>query len=184
MLPYVTSYLRNATGDTSVSYTSVVWADNCSWIVTYAGIAFLGLLEQRLPRRVFFFIGIASFAVSYVGSYWAVQTSVAAFVAVFGIFQGVAQAILWPSAVNVALRWFPERKHVVGGIVMAGYGAGGLGFVYIWNYWKAFGQTFIRDDHFLALVGSCAGIFGAAGRPLWGWLAERIGSLMDKTGFH
>nr|KAG5708228.1 hypothetical protein BaRGS_021162 [Batillaria attramentaria] len=54
---------------------------------------------------------------------------------------------------------------------------GGLGFVYIWNYWKAYGQTFIRDDHFLALVGSCAGIVGAVARPLMGWMAQRIGSL-------
>ncbi|XP_076323954.1 apicoplast pyruvate carrier 1-like isoform X2 [Tachypleus tridentatus] len=42
--------------------------------------------------------------------------------------------------------------------------------------YKAFGQTFIFDDHFLAIVGSIASVFNSVGRIFWG-------SLQDKTSY-
>ncbi|XP_071530432.1 apicoplast pyruvate carrier 1-like [Panulirus ornatus] len=47
---------------------------------------------------------------------------------------------------------------------------------YINAMYKSFGQTFITDDHFLAVIGSLAAIFNAGGRIAWGYL-------MDKTSF-
>ena len=47
---------------------------------------------------------------------------------------------------------------------------------FINTMYKAFGQQFIRDDHFLAFVGSIASIFNAGGRLFWG-------NLFDKTSF-
>ncbi|XP_050740378.1 oxalate:formate antiporter-like isoform X4 [Eriocheir sinensis] len=41
---------------------------------------------------------------------------------------------------------------------------------------KSFGQTFIKDDHFLAVMVSLAAIFNASGRVVWG-------RLMDLTSF-
>ena len=43
---------------------------------------------------------------------------------------------------------------------------------YINSMYKAFGQTFIRDDHFLAVVGAFAAIFNSGGRVLWGYLCD------------
>ncbi|XP_066937813.1 uncharacterized MFS-type transporter YhjX-like isoform X2 [Macrobrachium rosenbergii] len=47
---------------------------------------------------------------------------------------------------------------------------------YINAMYKSFGQTFIRDDHFLAQIGSFAAVFNCIGRVVWG-------RLMDKTSF-
>uniref|UniRef100_A0A0P4W9N0 Major facilitator superfamily (MFS) profile domain-containing protein n=2 Tax=Scylla olivacea TaxID=85551 RepID=A0A0P4W9N0_SCYOL len=41
---------------------------------------------------------------------------------------------------------------------------------------KSFGQTFIKDDHFLAVIVSMAAVFNAGGRVVWG-------RLMDITSF-
>ncbi|XP_043193600.1 MFS-type transporter AFUA_1G00970-like [Amphibalanus amphitrite] len=38
--------------------------------------------------------------------------------------------------------------------------------------WKAFGQTFIRDDHFMELVGSGSLVLGLIGRLVWGVLCD------------
>lgn len=40
--------------------------------------------------------------------------------------------------------------------------------------YKTYGQTFISDDRFLAIVGSFASIFNGFGRIFWGYLADRI----------
>ncbi|XP_045159280.2 uncharacterized protein LOC123524833 isoform X1 [Mercenaria mercenaria] len=50
------------------------------------------------------------------------------------------------------------------------------GMQFINGLYKAYGLTFIDDDHFLALVGSLAAVFNCIGRPIWG-------AVMDKTGF-
>lgn len=47
---------------------------------------------------------------------------------------------------------------------------------FINTMYKAFGQEFIKDDHFLAFVGSIASIFNAGGRIIWG-------QLLDKSSF-
>lgn len=42
------------------------------------------------------------------------------------------------------------------------------------NFYKTFGQTFIKDDGFLSLVGSIAALFNAFGTFLWGFLIEKF----------
>jgi hypothetical protein len=44
---------------------------------------------------------------------------------------------------------------------------------FITTMYKAYGQTFIFDDRFLALVGGAASIFNSSGRVLWGHLADK-----------
>ncbi|XP_070207035.1 uncharacterized protein [Littorina saxatilis] len=52
-----------------------------------------------------------------------------------------------------------------------------LGFLFVLPFYKAYGFTFIRNDHFLSLVASFGSVFNAAFRPVWGVLADRIGFL-------
>jgi len=49
---------------------------------------------------------------------------------------------------------------------------------YINSMYKAFGQTFINDDHFLTFVGSAAAIFNSGGRVLWGHMYDKFGYKM------
>merc|ERR1712013_295207 len=44
------------------------------------------------------------------------------------------------------------------------------------GFYKAFGQSFIADDHFLSMVGAVSSIFNCSGRLLYG-------VLMDKTSY-
>jgi len=46
---------------------------------------------------------------------------------------------------------------------------------YINSMYKVFGQEFIQDDHFLAVVGAFAAVFNSGGRVLWGHLCDLFG---------
>ncbi len=46
---------------------------------------------------------------------------------------------------------------------------------YINTMYKAYGQEFIQDDHFLAIVGALAAVFNACGRVFWGHLCDGFG---------
>lgn len=39
---------------------------------------------------------------------------------------------------------------------------------------QAYGQTFIKDDFFLAMVGSLASIFNCGSRVLWGQVVDQV----------
>ena len=46
---------------------------------------------------------------------------------------------------------------------------------YINSMYKAYGQEYILDDHFLSIVGAIAAIFNASGRVFWGNLSDAYG---------
>ena len=53
-------------------------------------------------------------------------------------------------------------------MLMAGFSVFSIATLY-----KFFGLTFIRDDHFLAIVGSASAICNCSGRIVWGLIADR-----------
>ncbi|CAG5135272.1 unnamed protein product [Candidula unifasciata] len=63
----------------------------------------------------------------------------------------------------------------------------GQGSLFISTLYKAYGQTFISDDTFMALVGSFAAVFNAGGRIVWGTIADkfsfRVSSLIMCAAF-
>ncbi|KAK7091678.1 oxalate:formate antiporter-like [Littorina saxatilis] len=50
---------------------------------------------------------------------------------------------------------------------------GGLGGVFLASQYKSYGQTFIKDDRFFSIVGSCASALNAVSGMFWGWVADR-----------
>lgn len=49
----------------------------------------------------------------------------------------------------------------------------GLGVIIVSAMFKAYGQTFIKDDYFLTLVASVSALFNASGRLLWGYIGDK-----------
>ena len=50
----------------------------------------------------------------------------------------------------------------------------GIAVLFTATLYKFFGNSFIKDDHFLATVGSIAAIFNCLGRIIWGLVADRV----------
>lgn len=127
--PYITSYLRNSTGGSDVDYTDTLWISQALTISTNVVMPFVGLLAHRINLKLYILIGILFHAGSMFGTYWAVQQSLAMVVVTYGLVQGVAHAMVYPSAILVAIGWFPGRQGFICGIVLMGYGLGSLA----WN---------------------------------------------------
>ncbi|XP_052785091.1 uncharacterized protein LOC128220649 [Mya arenaria] len=56
------------------------------------------------------------------------------------------------------------------------------GTTIVFSMYKAYGQTFIHDDHFLALVGSMSSVFNSLGRPAWGIFNDKYGYRVSLWG--
>lgn len=50
----------------------------------------------------------------------------------------------------------------------------GIAVLFTATLYKFFGNSFIDDDHFLAIVGSIAAVFNCLGRIVWGLIADRV----------
>ncbi|XP_070174116.1 oxalate:formate antiporter-like isoform X3 [Littorina saxatilis] len=309
MNPYLTSYLRNASQD-DVEYTDTLWIAQTMSVTSCAVQPLAGVFANRVPVRLFLFLGALFQAAFLFGSYWAVRTSFWAILLTYGVIGGVPSAFFYATCLRVSAAWLPEKKGLVMGGILMGYGIGAfmwnglttwyinrdnlqpdlkvgvdvyytqnavldkvpscflmLGTVFasaqlffllfirmppasrarvqrvvainqaqddmpsakedsqclpgsnsdafagegrekpdyklkqtiktrvFWTLWammffstlgtsfvialfKAYGQTFIADDHFLASVAMASSVCNAVGRPVWGLLADRFGARM------
>ena len=48
-------------------------------------------------------------------------------------------------------------------------------------YYKAFGQTFIKDDRFLSVVGAITSVFNCSGRLLYGMIMDKFAYKVSMT---
>ncbi|XP_070174142.1 oxalate:formate antiporter-like [Littorina saxatilis] len=305
--PYLTSYLRNVTNG-GVDYTNTLWLYQTKSISSCIALPLFGLFANRMSPRLFMFIGVLSTAAYMFGTSFGLKRSFWVMWFTYGIVGGVPGAFIYPTCLKISAGWVPEKRGLVMGINLMGYGVGSfmwnamttwyingnnlqpdlhaggdvyytqsevldkvpscflvLGAVFIcmqlvclvliripqscqvrtitlssvndtereissdsqehepflerpqtpdeeeegggkqeyhwkqvlksrvfWTVWwmllfsaigvafviplfKAFGQTFIADDHFLATVAMFSSICNAAGRPFWGLLADRFG---------
>lgn len=300
MNTYMTSYIK-AKVDESVSYSQSLWINAVMILGQGLLMPLGGVLEHRYGARITCFIGCTIFSGCIALSALAIKISFVGTAAVYGFLACSGLGLAYVAPLANGMKWFPQRKGLVNGIVVAGYGLGALifnqvqtgflnpenkspenngyfkdpeildrvpkvllllGGVYaameligciilfsaptetlsdktallespnisdisdqetelnlkqdpaklksqkytgdltpkeavktkefymLWftfalnvqcvqfinTMYKAFGQTFISDDHFLATVGSVASVFNAVGRILWG-------TLQDKTSY-
>ena len=58
-MPYLTSYLRNVTEETTLDYRRAMWVGNSIWLAAGAATVLFGLVERKLPRRPYLCIGLS-----------------------------------------------------------------------------------------------------------------------------
>ncbi|XP_070174109.1 oxalate:formate antiporter-like isoform X2 [Littorina saxatilis] len=128
MNPYLTSYLRNASQD-DVEYTDTLWIAQTMSVTSCAVQPLAGVFANRVPVRLFLFLGALFQAAFLFGSYWAVRTSFWAILLTYGVIGGVPSAFFYATCLRVSAAWLPEKKGLVMGGILMGYGIG----AFMWN---------------------------------------------------
>ena len=86
---------------------------------------FVGQIERKVKHRYLTYASGALFLIGYLIAGY----SHAHFLLVFtgiGLFAGVATGLGYWVSLNSTVRWFPERKGLITGIITAGYGGGAI----------------------------------------------------------
>uniref|UniRef100_A0A2C9L5X0 Major facilitator superfamily (MFS) profile domain-containing protein n=1 Tax=Biomphalaria glabrata TaxID=6526 RepID=A0A2C9L5X0_BIOGL len=300
--PYITSYMRNYGSASSLTYTECSWVFALGAMGQGASMAVGGVIERKIGPKLTALLGGWCMSLGVMLTYFAVKQSFALTIITYGAVFGFGIGIAYAIPLACCMRWFPERKGLVNGLVVAGFGGGafifnqvqtafinpdnlqadkevngekyfgeasildqvpyvflllggcyagmqligslllcnppaseeeekiinnshtqppfkeskniaidkssreqqeeqndeevnftpaqmlkskyfyiiwfifllnGQGIVFLTTLYKAYGQTFISDDSFLALVGAFAAVFNAFGRIMWGSIADR-----------
>ncbi|KAK7477685.1 hypothetical protein BaRGS_00031069, partial [Batillaria attramentaria] len=114
--PYLTSYLRNVTGDDYLDYADTLWI------------------------QITMDISTCVLTASTFGTYWAIQESFPLTILTYGVIGGIPHALLYPAAINIAVRWVPDKIGFIAGLILTGYGCGSFS-------WNQLTTWFINPDN-------------------------------------
>lgn len=127
--PYLTSYLRNATGDPETDYTKTLWLSQASSLVISVALPVVGLLANRIPLKIFLLLGTLFQAATFFGTYFTMRMSFWWIMVTYGFIGGVPGAFIYPTSIRVSVQWLPRKTGLLTGIILMGNGVGSL----VWN---------------------------------------------------
>src|SRR6266581_5975525 len=117
------------------------------WVIFEAGASFpTGWLRERdiLPPRRAVFIGGIAVAVSFI----MLTASKSPWVAFVGwtVIGGLGAGMIYSSCINIASKWYPDRKGLRTGLINGGFAYGSVPFIYL------LGATFHVSDFKQVLI--------------------------------
>ncbi|XP_060593787.1 uncharacterized protein LOC132748238 [Ruditapes philippinarum] len=126
--PYMISYLRNRTSETSLSNTDVLWISNAASIATPFAVTLGGLLDRYLGVRTATGIGCVLCCTGIGLTYLSIKKSLLFVALSYGIFANFGTFMAYGPPAKTAVKWLPERSSFAVGMIVSGSGGGALIF--------------------------------------------------------
>ncbi|MGH8274264.1 MAG: OFA family MFS transporter [Gammaproteobacteria bacterium] len=127
------------------SMTETFWLISV-WVLLEALVSFpTGILRERgiIPVRAAMWTGaILSFLAFIILGF---SHSIGMAFLGFSIFGGIGAGMVYSTCVNIASKWYPERRGAKTGFIDGGFGYGVLPFLFVFTYW------FHKSDYALVL---------------------------------
>ncbi len=118
----------------SATQTQVIFSVALGTFAAFTIIA--GRLQGRLGPRNCARLGGALLALGYILA-WAFQTSFVGMVIAIGLIGGAGIGLAYVVPIAVGVKWFPDKKGLITGLAVAGFGFGALLWVQLASSWSA-----------------------------------------------
>ena len=107
------------------TFTQTAWAFSITIFTLGVAAAWAGQALPRYGPRRLALLGSAMFSVGYILAGWALHLdSIALFYIGYGVIGGAGIGLGYVTPVATVAKWFPDRKGLVTGIVVMGFGVG------------------------------------------------------------
>lgn len=127
LLPYMASYMRGH-GNPDVTTEHGTWI-TATFLLGQAIFIIVGsYIEQNFNSRVACLFGCIIHCISTFMTIWALNVSITAVILVYGFGSGLGCGSAYMASIIAAQKWFPARKGIFTGLIVAGFGFGGLIF--------------------------------------------------------
>ncbi|XP_018011834.1 uncharacterized MFS-type transporter YhjX [Hyalella azteca] len=123
---YMTSYLHEEVSR-DVTYSDVVWVMALTLMAQGLFMPIGGILEARLGPRLTCCIGAVIMSLGVGLTRLTINCSVFAVAMTYGLLVGLGISLAYVSPMACAMKWYPERKGLINGLIVAGFGLGALG---------------------------------------------------------
>eukprot|EP00092_Neocalanus_flemingeri_P002113 GFUD01002253.1.p1 GENE.GFUD01002253.1~~GFUD01002253.1.p1 ORF type:complete len:322 (-),score=75.54 GFUD01002253.1:455-1420(-) len=142
---YLTSYMRSTGYNPTLTYADFVFLSTTKVVLTGISMPFIGNWARKIGTRPSIAIGSAIYSLGFMLTYLTVKSWF-----LFAILSlschGIGFSFVYATAIGAAQSWFPpERKGLVGSVVVSGYGFGSL-------FWVPFQTVFVNPDNVQAVI--------------------------------
>jgi len=127
VIPYIASYMRRK-GNPDVTTEHGAWITATFLLGQGLFIIAGSLVEQKFNSRIACILGCVLHSSSTFLAIWALDQSFLIFVLIYGLGSGLGCGSAYMASIIAAQKWFPQSKGIVTGIIVAGFGLGGLIF--------------------------------------------------------
>ncbi|KAL4219844.1 hypothetical protein ACF0H5_020255 [Mactra antiquata] len=126
--PYIVSYIRNRTDDTSIRNVDSLWIISIGSIGQCIGLSIGGLNAHRFGARIATLIGSVIFCTATAMNYFSVKSSFIVFVITYGLIRYLGHKATYGTPVQTAIKWLPNHATLAAGLVVSGTGGGSMIF--------------------------------------------------------
>lgn len=120
---YLTSYMRKH-GSPNATYGGSMWISSSYAVGQGISMVLGGLIERRFSARVSCFIGCALHSLSIMSTSKAIDYGQMAILLTYGFLPGFGCGLAYMTPMSNGFGWFPNRKGLVAGVILAGFGIG------------------------------------------------------------
>ncbi|XP_077987972.1 apicoplast pyruvate carrier 1-like [Glandiceps talaboti] len=126
--PYMVSYMRSRSKPADLSYEEAMWiyaaAQACHGFAMYVG----GFIDRKVGPRWTILIGGLFVSLGVALTYFTIMQSFYTVLLTYGLMYGIGVGVAYAPPLASAMRWFPGRKGLVSGCIVAGFGFGAFIF--------------------------------------------------------
>ncbi|KAL5004644.1 hypothetical protein ScPMuIL_018100 [Solemya velum] len=126
--PYFTSYFRARHVDSDLRYADSEWVVSMGAMGQGMSMFLGGFMYRKLGARITVLIGSWLQSLAVFMTYFTVQHSFGATIVVYGLVFGLGCGIAYAVPMAVAMKWLPNHKGLVNGVIVAGFGSGAFIF--------------------------------------------------------
>jgi len=142
---YLTSYMRINGYNPNLTYADFVFLSTTKTVIQGLSMPFIGTIARRIGVKSSIALGVVIYSVGFILTYFTVQ-----YLFVFAVLtlscHGIAFSFVYATAIGTAQSWFPpQRKGLVGSIVISGYGFGSL-------FWVPIQTAFVNPYNVKAVI--------------------------------
>lgn len=120
---YLTSYMRKH-GSPTATYGSAMWISSLYSVGQGLSMILGGYIEKRFSARVACILGCAIHSLSIMATSYAIDHGTLAVLFTYGFLPGFGCGLSYMTPMSNGFGWFPNRRGLVAGTILAGFGIG------------------------------------------------------------
>ncbi|XP_042863506.1 oxalate:formate antiporter-like [Penaeus japonicus] len=126
MMTYMASYMHIRV-DPSIDYGNFIWVNSITTAAQGCFMVLGGLLEKRVGPKITCFVGCSLLSAGIMLTRYTIEVSLFAVTMTYGLLSGLGISLSYVTPLACGMKWFPERKGFINGMIVAGFGLGALG---------------------------------------------------------
>lgn len=130
MSPYMASYLRKRNYP-GIKASHLVWINAATVCGQGLSMVLGGCMEKKHGPLLTTMLGAFTMSAGTLLTYFSIDSTLPMLVFTYGVMYGVGIGIGYISPLCCGMKWFPNRKGLVNGVIVGGFGMGALIFNFV-----------------------------------------------------